>query len=757
MYVDYNESNEYNYDENNYNNDNEYHNNNYLNNKSKKWLFIGLIIVFVILLILIIFKFTNNKKDNNTLYITDTNIYLKPGETKKIDTNTSNNTLKWSSDNEGITVDENGVVYANVSGEAIITVTDKNGKSATCKVIVEESETKKEIQSISLDLEELELKVGEEYKFTLNINPIDVFYTNADITWIVDDSDVLEIQNNTIKALKVGKTTVTVKTSNNKEAVCNVTVIEKEKENKEVLPNKINLSLDNKIITVGDIVSLDVTFEPENVTNKTITWSSSDSSVASVDDGVIRGLKSGIVIITAKTDNQKMASCTIVVNASNNELEDNTDNKIKAIKLNKTSLTLNKGEKSKLVISISPANVSSEYLKFSWTISNENIVSVDSKGNVFANNSGSAIITVKTINGLTATCNVKVNDITTTSTTQKKGVSVAPLVNLKTFDQRNDAIVDYYSSSTKDIKSIYKKYQCKKDTCFYPKTYTTSLDGNIKIYEYEEKTGEKKYLTTVNKQYLQYIMVPNKIYYLESESNSNNNEFIKLTGSLRMIKVVGIRNMRDIGGFEADGGTLNYGKLYRSANPNSPKSETEATKLFNYLGIKVIFDLRESSSYRKSLKKMSSFEKLGSDTGYWLGSKVSGTRKSVSEIMKQIVENKGVVFHCAHGRDRTGTVAYLLEGILGVPYETRLDDFELSYLSEPDGTKTTRKADSLKHVYNRIKKYSGSNDQEKIINWFLSDSKNTESDMELINNFRTKIINGNPTKFKVQNKKCVAI
>ena len=331
-----------------------------------------------------------------------------------------------------------------------------------------------------------------------------------------------------------------------------------------------------------------------------------------------------------------------------------------------------------------------------------------------------------------------------------------PNISIKTHDQRNDAIKYYDTLQTKNIKSVDKQYKCSKISCDIPNPYYPNMNGNIKLSIYDEKTGTTTYLKTITKEIAPYVMVPNVVYYLEEEANPSNKEYIKLTGDLRMINVDGTRNVRDLGGYQADGGKIKYGILFRGANPNHSSKDSSTTNIFNNLGIKVIFDLRETSSWKKVKDKyLTSFEKMNSDTGYYLSSKkYKNTRTSVEQIMKQVVDNKGVYFHCAIGTDRTGTVANLLEGILGVPNEVRLDDYELSYFYK-HSSGTVRTGGSINGILKKVSKFGGSDDQEKYINWFLSDSKNVQEDINLINNFRKTMIDGTPTFYKVEGKTCV--
>ena len=82
--------------------------------------------------------------------------------------------------------------------------------------------------------------------------------------------------------------------------------------------NKSNLEME-----VGGTVSLSATVKPDNATDKSVTWSTSDSEVATVNNGVVTALKIGTAIITAKAG-EKSATCTITVKStvSDGENED---------------------------------------------------------------------------------------------------------------------------------------------------------------------------------------------------------------------------------------------------------------------------------------------------------------------------------------------------------------------------------------------------------------------------------------------------
>ena len=111
--------------------------------------------------------------------------------------------------------------------------------------------------------------------------------------------------------------------------------------------------------------------------------------------------------------------------------------------------------------------------------------------------------------------------------------------------------------------------------------------------------------------------------------------------------------------------------------------------------------------------------------------------------MQDVVDGKNIFFHCRIGADRTGTMAYILEGLLGVPEEERLQDYELTVFSglinrhryyATDPTSSVSKTEKFVYMYN----FMASN--EDIYNWYMLGSTDEEADNQLIQNFRTAMI-----------------
>ena len=248
-------------------------------------------------------------KEVQNISLSESTISLKKGKQLKliasiIPIDATNQTLTWESDNDNVTVDNNGTISANKVGISTITVKANNGKSSSCKVIVEE--TTIEISSISLNSNSKELTVGESFQLTTTINPNNATIRN--ISWESSNKNIVNVVNGKITAIKEGSATITAKSLNGKKATCLVKV-----KSNEVMANSINLNITNTSLNVGGSLHLNAIITPNNTTNQNITWSSNNKNIATVNNGLVNALKEGTVIITAKTSNGKTATCTILI------------------------------------------------------------------------------------------------------------------------------------------------------------------------------------------------------------------------------------------------------------------------------------------------------------------------------------------------------------------------------------------------------------------------------------------------------------
>ena len=156
----------------------------------------------------------------------------------------------------------------------------------------------------------------------------------------------------------------------------------------------------SKEISTGNSETLTVAYTPSNAnTGKVITWTTNNPAVATVLDGVIKGVSPGNATITATSEGGLTAKCTVTV----------SNIAVTGVTLSSTSETLAIGSTKQLSATVSPSNATNKSV--TWSSSSSGVASVDSTGLVTANAVGNTTITVKTADGnKTATCSVTVSE-----------------------------------------------------------------------------------------------------------------------------------------------------------------------------------------------------------------------------------------------------------------------------------------------------------------------------------------------------------
>lgn len=168
-------------------------------------------------------------------------------------------------------------------------------------------------------------------------------------------------------------------------------------------PSAIKLNTNAVTLNVSDTHSLLATISPSDVTNKSVTWTSSDNDIATISNGTVTAKSPGTAKITAKTYNGKTAKCTVTVK----QIEPSS------VSLNKNTLSLNEGDSYQLTATVSPSNATNKTI--TWVTNNPAIATVNSNGKVKGNASGSATITATTSNGKKASCTITVISTSPTS------------------------------------------------------------------------------------------------------------------------------------------------------------------------------------------------------------------------------------------------------------------------------------------------------------------------------------------------------
>ncbi len=329
------------------------------------------------------------------------------------------------------------------------------------------------VSSIKLNATSITLKNVRSYKLIATINPTNA--TNKNVTWSSSNTKVATVDaNGNVSAVGAGTATIAAKSNNGKTATCKVTVSN---------PSSVAVSsikLNSTSITLQNVrnYKLTATINPTNATNKNVTWTSSNTRVATVDaNGNVKAVGAGTATITAKSNNGKTATCKVTVSNPSSVA-------VSSIKLNSTSITLQNVRNYKLTATINPTNATNKNV--TWTSSNTRVATVDANGNVKAVGAGTATITAKSNNGKTATCKV-----TVINPYAKRTVKFT--VNLpNSFKQKhyveilNENNGVEYTSAAKTGSSIYNfTYQLDQSSSSYTRRIRIRTVSGNKIYNSE--------------------------------------------------------------------------------------------------------------------------------------------------------------------------------------------------------------------------------------------------------------------------------
>ncbi|BCN30960.1 starch-binding protein [Anaeromicropila herbilytica] len=167
----------------------------------------------------------------------------------------------------------------------------------------------------------------------------------------------------------------------------------------KVDPTSITLNSSSITVAPGSTARLVATVLPSNASDTSVTWKTSNSSVATVIDGTVTGIAKGTATITATTSNGLTASVVVTVSTE--------DIKVTSITLNPLTATIIKGDTTTLTANVLPVNATDQ--KVTWTTSNSAVATVAS-GVITGVSAGNVTITATTSNGLTATANITVTE-----------------------------------------------------------------------------------------------------------------------------------------------------------------------------------------------------------------------------------------------------------------------------------------------------------------------------------------------------------
>lgn len=309
----------------------------------------------------------------------------------------TNTNVKWSSSDEKIaTVNTSGKVKGIKGGTAVITaVSEDGGYLDYCIVEVTQLST-------GIKLNYSSKKIPLKGKVTLKATISGNTSKNQTLKWSSNNTSIATVSNKGVVTAKskVGTCVITCKTTDGsgEKATCTIRVYRK----------ITSLSLNKSTIKIreGKTYRITAKVKPSNATYKSVTWSTSDPDIATIDSkGYITAVKAGSckVYATAKDGTKKKASCWVYV------LENVPST---AVTLESSNMVMVRGTKSVINYTLSPAN-STDTVTFSSN--NKAVATVSSTGNVTAKKVGTATITIRSSSGKRALLTVTVIGLNKTS------------------------------------------------------------------------------------------------------------------------------------------------------------------------------------------------------------------------------------------------------------------------------------------------------------------------------------------------------
>ena len=364
------------------------------------------------------------------------------------------------------------------------------------------------------------------------------------------------------------------------------------------------------------------------------------------------------------------------------------------------------------------------YSAVTYSSSDEKIAKVDANGNVTPVTTGTVTITA------TVAEDEQYSAGTASYTLNILKAAPGGWVAMETVNLENKALHDYlddaeksYSDTDDATNSVMNKYlsgiyasMSRKD-CPAPVTitWTNSASRSTIVSIFENDSLENPIWTQNAKEGATsadvYNLIPGRTYYYTVSENSTTWEkgTFSTTGRRRMLKVSDTKgrgyanNCRDLGGLEVmDKGvkrTIRYGFLYRGTNMDRTTQTVEWPILLDFMNVGMDIDLRngetvganfgsDGSQYRnRPLPTSIGYTAPGfmSDRNFPDLTKIEKVREVIMAFFNTVKSGKAVYFHCYSGADRTGYIAMLMEGLLGVSEKDCSIDYELTSFCESVG------------------------------------------------------------------------
>lgn len=245
-----------------------------------------------------------------------------------------------------------------------------------------------------------------------------------------------------------------------------------------------------------------------------------------------------------------------------------------------------------------------------------------------------------------------------------------------------------------------------------------------------------------------------KFVLTDSGGNIVQQGVIKPTGTCRMINMLNVDNVRDLGGWSCDGGTVKYGKLFRGGEMYGYLTDDGRRQAIDMLGILKEIDLRFESDLNGRTEsgfggpvEMLWVDMTWNDLSY---QKESGNIKAIFDsLFDYVIADQPTYFHCSAGADRTGVVALVCEAVLGMSQSDIDKDYELTNFFSgvsTDALARRRNEQVWTREINYINTYSGATFRDKVVSLLLS----CGITIDKINAFRAAMIDGTPAALSAE-------
>jgi len=304
-------------------------------------------------------------------------------------TNTSLQSVSWSSNKTNVATVKAGVVTAVGVGTAIITATTLDGSNKKAATIVTVS---KAVPLVRVAVQTVkQVHVTKRIQLVPTSTPVAA--SNTNVSWAANNHNVLVSETGLVTGMRVGSSIVTCTSASPSGTHVTETTVDVIEPVQSVMIN-----LDKCTLNIGQKTQLVASCAPASAANKTVTWSSSDSSIVSVEqNGSIVALANGTATITAKSnDTGVVGSATVVVMT-----------RVVSITPDVKTLALYKNQVIQVGASVLPANASDK--TYVWTSTNPSVATISPSGSVFAVAFGTAQFIVTANDGkMTGTVDVTV-------------------------------------------------------------------------------------------------------------------------------------------------------------------------------------------------------------------------------------------------------------------------------------------------------------------------------------------------------------